>query len=85
MARIDFVDDNSVNFNTTLVTMPYGCGMQFRQWPWLIWRLESLNNLSFGADRVDTMHNISLTAGMELRLGTRPQSYWPWQSSRKIW
>lgn len=85
MARIDFVDDANVNFNTTLFTLPFGGGVQFRQSPWLIWRLEVLDNLSLGADGVDTMHNISLTAGMEFRFGSRPASYWPWRSSRKIW
>lgn len=85
MARIDFVDSADVNFNTTLFTTPFGGGMQFRQTPWLIWRFEILDNLSYGADGVDTMHNISLTAGMELRLGARPSSYWPWRSSRSIW
>jgi len=85
MARVDFVDDNAKRYNTTLVTVPLGGGVQFRQKNWLAWRLEVLDNLSFGADGVDTLHNISLTAGMELRFGSRPQSYWPWQSSRHIW
>ncbi len=85
MARIDFVDAADVNFNTTLFTTPFGGGVQFRQTPWLIWRFEVLDNLSYGADGVDTMHNISLTAGMEVRFGSRPASYWPWRASRKIW
>lgn len=86
LARIDFVDENDVNYNTTLFTMPFGLGVQFRQWNSLLWRLEMLDNLSFGADGVDTMHNISLTAGMEFRFGSRPRSsYWPWRASRSIW
>lgn len=85
MARIDFVDDASTNFNTTLFTTPFGGGIQFRQWSWMLWRLEILNNYSFGADGVEAMSNYSFTAGMELRLGSRPASYWPWRSSRKIW
>ncbi len=86
MARIEFTDEASRTFNTTLFTTPLGGGIQFRQTPWMIWRFEVLDNLSYGADDVDTMHNISLTAGMELRFGSRPaSSYWPWRSSRKIW
>ncbi|MGI9428786.1 MAG: hypothetical protein ACR2NM_09020 [Bythopirellula sp.] len=85
MARIDFVDDATINYNTTLFTTPFGGGVQFSQSPWLIWRMEVLDNLSYGADGVETMHNVSLTAGMEYRFGSRPQSYWPWRSSRKIW
>jgi hypothetical protein len=84
-ARFDFVDDSSVGRNTTLVTMPIGCGVQFFQFPWLVWRLEALDNMAFGADGLNTQHNATLTAGMEFRFGARPESYWPWRSSRRIW
>ncbi len=85
IAQIRFADDASINHDATLFTTPFGGGVQFRQTPWLIWRFEALDNLSYAADGVDTMHNISLTAGMELRFGSRPGSYWPWRSSRSIW
>ena len=85
LARIAFVDENERRYDTTLVTVPLGGGVQFRQKNWLAWRLEVLDNLSISADGVDTMHNISLTAGMELRFGSRPESYWPWQSKRHVW
>jgi len=85
ITRIKFRDENSVNHDTTLMTIPYGVGIQFPQWPWLIWRFELLNNLAFGSDSLSTMSNISLTVGMEWRLGAKPSSYWPWRSSRYIW
>jgi hypothetical protein len=69
----------------TLLTMPMGVGLQFPQTHWLAWRLEVLDNLAFGADGVDTMNNFTFTAGMEFRMGARPNSYWPWRSSRTIW
>ncbi len=84
-AQIDFTDDAGINHDATLATMPLGIGIQFHQASWLLWRLEILDNLSFGADGLSTMHNVSITAGMELRLGARPASYWPWRTSRKIW
>ena len=85
VARIDFVDSSSVNFNTTLFTMPHGGGLQFALRPSMIFRFEVLNNLSFGADGVDTMQNFSFSAGMEYRFGSRSASYWPWQSKRSVW
>jgi len=85
LARIDFVDDLSISRNVTLATMPFGVGVEFHQFPWLAWRLEVLDNLGFGSDDVETVNNFSLTAGMELRLGARPQSYWPWRPGRKVW
>lgn len=84
-ARYEFEDDLQINHNTTLVTLPVGGGVQFHHFPWLVWRLEALDNIAFGADELSTQHSVSLTAGMELRLGARPQSYWPWRSSRRIW
>jgi len=85
MARIRFVDDQEINRNVTLLTMPFGAGVRVQQWPWLAWRLELADNLAFGDDGVETMNNVSLTAGMELRLGAKPSSYWPWRSSRSVW
>ncbi len=85
LARIRFVNDLEVSRNITLATMPFGFGVEFHQFPWLAWRLEVLDNLAFGADGVDTLNNFSLTAGMELRLGAKPQSYWPWRPGRKVW
>ena len=85
MTRLRFADANDTTFNTTLFTMPYGMGVQIMQSPSVIWRFDVLNNLSFGADGVNTLSNLSLTAGMEFRLGSRPSSYWPWRASRKFW
>lgn len=85
LVRINFVDDEGRNNNVTLATMPFGAGVDFHQWPWLAWRLEVLDNLAFGADGVETLNNFSFVAGMEIRLGAKPQSYWPWRPTRRIW
>ena len=85
VTQLDFRDDLGINQHTSLATVPMGGGVQFHQAPWLVWRLEALNNLAVGDDGLATMHNVSITAGMEFRLGARPASYWPWRASRKIW
>ncbi|QEG34772.1 hypothetical protein [Bythopirellula goksoeyrii] len=85
MTNIGFRDHEGVTRDVTLATMPIGTGVTFHQWPWLVWRLEVLDNISFGADGVQTVNNFSLTAGMEYRFGAKPQSYWPWRTSRRIW
>lgn len=85
VTQLDFVDDIGLNHHATLATMPFGTGVQFHQQPWLVWRLELLNNLAFGADQISTMNNVSFSIGMEWRLGAQPASYWPWRTSRKIW
>jgi hypothetical protein len=85
LTEIRSLHDDGSGLDTTLLSMPFGLGVQFPQTPWLAWRLEIIDNLAFGSDGVDTMHNVAFTAGMEWRLGARPHSYWPWRSSRKIW
>jgi hypothetical protein len=69
----------------TLLTMPFGAGVQFPITRWLAWRMEVVDNLAFGGDGVDTMNNFTFTAGIDMRFGARPNSYWPWRSSRTIW
>ena len=85
LARIEYTNLSDVSENATLATMPLGVGVEFPQFPWLAWRLEVLDNLAFGANGVETLNNFSLTAGMEWRFGAKPNSYWPWRASRKIW
>ncbi|QDS98361.1 outer membrane beta-barrel protein [Adhaeretor mobilis] len=85
MAEVGSINNDGTGNEVTLLGMPFGAGIEFPQTPWLAWRLEVLDNLAFGDNGVSTMHNISLTASMELRLGARPRSYWPWRSSRNVW
>lgn len=85
VTQLDFRDDVGLNLHTTLATMPFGAGVKFQQNPSMAWRLEALNNLAFGDDRVSTMNNISFTAGLEMRFGAKPATYWPWRTARKVW
>ena len=85
VTEIGTVNDDGLGQEVFLLSMPFGVGVQFPFTHWLAGRLEILDNLAFGNDGVDTMNNFSFTAGMEVRLGARPNSYWPWRSSRSIW
>jgi hypothetical protein len=85
VTQIDTLREGVSPYQATLLSMPMGMGVQFAQTPWLAWRLEIINNLAFGDDEVQTMNNVAFTGGMEIRMGARPNSYWPWRSSRTIW
>jgi hypothetical protein len=85
VTQVDTLRDGVSPHQATLLSMPMGVGVQFTQTPWLAWRLEIIDNLAFGGDGVDTMNNFAFTGGMEIRMGARPNSYWPWRSSRTIW
>jgi hypothetical protein len=85
VTEITTIHEDGFGQETYLLSMPFGLGIQFPFTHWLAGRLEIMDNLAFGNDGVDTMNNFSFTAGMEMRLGARPNSYWPWRSSRNIW
>ena len=85
MTQIGSVRSDGTGQEATLLSMPLGLGVQFPLTHWALFRLDIIDNLAFGADGVDTLNNFAFTAGMEMRLGARPNSYWPWRSSRTIW
>lgn len=75
---IDYLDHVGVRIKDTLLGMPIGIGMKYRARQWLTLRAELMDNIAFGSDQVPTMHNLSLTAGLEFRFGGSRTSYWPW-------
>jgi opacity protein-like surface antigen len=85
LAEIGSVRPDGSGQEDTLIGMPLGGGVQFAQTRYLTWRLEILDNIAWGDNDISTMHNFSFTLGMELRLGARPQSYWPWRPGRTVW
>lgn len=80
-----FQDAAAVGHNATLLGLPIGLGVKYQYRRWLAARFEALDNIAFANDGLDTMHNVSLTLGVEVRWGVHPRSYWPWQPSRHIW
>jgi hypothetical protein len=69
----------------TLLSTPFGMGVVVAPTRWLSFRLEVVDYLAWGSNGVDTMNNVLFAGGMEWRLGARPNSYWPWRSSRTMW
>lgn len=85
VSEIGAIHRDGGGLEATLLGMPFGMGVQFQQTPWMAWRAEIMDNLAWGSEGVSTTHNISFTAGMELRYGARKPSYWPWRTSRNSW
>ena len=85
LAEVGSVREDGTGQEEILVGMPLGGGVRFAQTRYLAWRLEILDNIAWGDNGLATMHNFSFTLGMELRLGARPNSYWPWRSARTVW
>lgn len=82
---LDGPEATPVPYQATLLSMPLGGGVQFPLTRWAAMRLDVVDNIAFGGDGVDTLNNFLFSAGMEFRLGARPNSYWPWRTSRNVW
>ncbi len=85
VTQVDSLYEDGNPQQATLLGTPFGVGVLFAQNRWLAWRLEIVDNLAWGSNGVDTMNNVLFAGGMEVRLGARPNSYWPWRSSRTMW
>ena len=67
-------------------SMPFGVGLKYRWREWVDFRGDIMDNLAFGiVGRSHTMHNVSYTAGFEVRFGGLRRTYYDWHPSKQIW
>jgi hypothetical protein len=86
LANFDFPNDVGQPVEETVLGMPFGIGVKYRWGRRLVVRTELLNNLAFGSGSgLDTLHNVSFTAGFEVRFGGARKNYWPWEPGRFVW
>lgn len=78
LASFRFQDDLGQNYNEVLFGMPFGLGVKYQARKWLAFRLDLTDNLAISAAGLSTMHNVSLTGGVEIHCGGRPTLYYPW-------
>jgi hypothetical protein len=84
VARIEFIDRLSTRYRESVFGMPLAVGAKYRCNERLALRLELADNIGFG-DRLNTVHHVSLTGGVELRFGGTRVAYWPWAPGRHYW
>ena len=84
-ASFRFLDANRVLFDETLLTVPVGIGVKHYYRPWLALRTSLMDNVSIGARGLDTMHNLSLSVGVEMHFGGPRRTYFPYHSGGIIW
>lgn len=85
LADILYSDQNRSQLHETLFALPFGGGIKYRWSDRLVMRFEVLDNLAFAASKTDTVHNISISAGLEYRFGGPRRSYWPWEPKASYW
>jgi hypothetical protein len=82
--NVRFMDRLSRHFSTTKLGMPIAWGMKYRANDWLVFRFEVADNMAFGGG-VNTLHNLSVTGGLEVRFGGTRTVYWPYTPGRHYW
>jgi hypothetical protein len=85
VANFRFEDANQVLFDDTLLTIPVGVGVKYYYRPWLALRTELMDNFSIGSHGLDTMHNVSLSGGVEVHFGGPRRTYFPYHGGGMIW
>jgi len=83
--NLRFEDDQRVRRNSTLFHVPMGIGLKYQCTPWWVMRAEVLDNIAFGDDQIESMHNVTATLGVEFRFGGPRPSYWPWYPGDYVW
>ncbi|MCA9118977.1 MAG: hypothetical protein KDB11_02270 [Planctomycetales bacterium] len=80
-----FVDTTSTLFDDYLFTIPIGFGVKHYYRPWLALRAGVEDNLAFASQGIDTMHNLSVSCGVEVHFGGPRQTYYPYHAGGIIW
>lgn len=78
LARFEFRDEQNRVIDDALFHLPLGIGLKHYFRNWLSLRVEFQDNIAFGSRELSTMHNFSITGGVEMRFGGRRRLYWPY-------
>ena len=85
-ASLDVTDRLAHRYQDTLFSLPVGIGFKHRFTSRLALRFELADNIFVGgASGFSTVHNVSLTGGIELRFGAPQKSYWPYNPGHGWW
>ncbi len=77
-ADFSFVDANNQLQHDQSFTMPLSLGVKYYWKKWMSLRAAVVDNIAFSSDRVDTMHSVSMTLGIEYRMGPPRRIYSSW-------
>jgi len=83
--NFSFTDETAELVRASVVTFPIGAGFKYYSDNWLVWRASVTDQWSLGGQGVNSMHNIALTAGVEIRFGGSRVGYFPYRSGLHLW
>jgi len=76
---VRFQDVLGQEYSETSVAIPVGVGLKYLRNERLAFRLEFTDTMIFaGEGSINTLHDLTLSGGVEFRFGGSRRSYWPW-------
>lgn len=66
-------------------TMPISVGTKYYYRSWMALRMSVVDNWTVASQSLDTMHDLSLTVGVEVHFGGRRRSYFPYHPGGVLW
>jgi hypothetical protein len=72
LSDVEFINPLGNIEDDMLFTMPIGFGVKYQTKRWFALRAEAVDNITIGQNSANSMHNFTLSFGMEWRLGGRP-------------
>ncbi|HID75185.1 MAG TPA: hypothetical protein EYP56_04220 [Planctomycetaceae bacterium] len=86
VTRIEFMDRLSVERAETVLGLPVAVGVKYRLDEVVVLRGEVADNIAFGSGHgFNSLHNFSISGGIEVRFGGPRKAYWPWNPGRHYW
>ena len=77
-ATFGFTDNSGTDVKNTAFHFPVAIGIKYQWKSWLAVRTEFVDNIAFGSDDINSMHNLQLSLGVEFHFGRQPRSYYPY-------
>ncbi len=71
-------------YNQISGSVPLALGLKYRCNDWMALRFECADNIVFGRGSVRSVHDFSITGGVEIRFGRSRKTYWPWNPDRSL-
>ena len=84
--HIRFMDRLNDRRAKSLLGLPIALGMKYRCNDWLALRIEVSDSIAFGGGPgFNTLNNLLVTGGLEVRFGGTRKVYWPYSPGRHYW